>query len=176
MGVSGDGRFLYRGLKALADGELLLVWAADLPTLDSAPVRELQAAGLIFPYRAGRPRRRYCYLVGLYEPGDQAGPGSLLPPPSLQTAATWSMYGRRDCQTCHLCERPVVEDWKRPNEFHSLDHLVPRSKGGSGYPSNIRLSHVSCNKARRNRDVVEFRAWLASRHDGRGSPAQGARA
>jgi hypothetical protein len=176
MALSGESRLLYRGLKALADGELLLAWTANLPTIDSTPTKELRSAGLIFPYRAGRSRSRYCYLVGMYEPGDSTGPGSTLPPPSLQAAASWSMYRCRDCWTCHLCGRPVDNDWRRPNDFQSLDHFLPRSKGGLDYPSNIRLSHASCNKGRRNRDVVEFRAWLAAHRAGRALGAQEARA
>lgn len=159
--MAREDEALYRRLKLASDGELLLAWASELPPLDSPSVSALRAAGLIFTYQAGRPRRRYCYVVGMYEPGDSAGPGSAFPPPSLQSAPAWSMYGQRDRATCHLCGKPVAHDWRRPHEFHSLDHLVPRSKGGTDYPSNIRLAHVSCNKGRRARDVAEFRSWLA---------------
>ena len=166
--TGGDDDPLYDHLRSTADGELLVPWCAHLPAFDSEPVARLVSAGLILTYRAGKPRRPYCYVAGMYQPGDQAGPGSDWPPPSIQAGETWTMYAARDQNTCHLCGHAVVIDWRSPKESRSLDHLIPRSKGGTNYPSNIRLAHISCNKGRRTRDVSEFREWLAThqrRHD-----------
>jgi hypothetical protein len=65
------------------------------------------------------------------------------------------MYAERDGWTCHLCGEAIVHEIKDERLNLSLDHLLPRSKGGSDYPSNLAASHVSCNKARGNRDVPD---------------------
>lgn len=56
----------------------------------------------------------------------------------------------RDGWACWLCEEPVDREligthseW-RP----SLDHVVPRSKGGTDDPENLRLAHLWCNVVR----------------------------
>jgi hypothetical protein len=56
----------------------------------------------------------------------------------------------RDMWTCWLCEEPVDgaligtrSPW-RP----SLDHVTPRSKGGSHDDDNLRLAHQWCNSVR----------------------------
>lgn len=55
----------------------------------------------------------------------------------------------RDDWTCQLCSDPVdpalhhLDDWAA-----SLDHIVPRSKGGTHEPENLRLAHRWCNSVR----------------------------
>ena len=51
---------------------------------------------------------------------------------------------------CWLCEESVDpslsgtgSEWRA-----SLDHVVPRSKGGSNDPANLKLAHVWCNTMR----------------------------
>ena len=60
----------------------------------------------------------------------------------------------RDGWVCHLCNEPV----ERAAHFNddlapSLDHLVPRSKGGSDDPENLKTAHRGCNSARRDSDL-----------------------
>ena len=54
---------------------------------------------------------------------------------------------------CSLCGEPIEFD--RPR-WHprgpSMDHRVPRSKGGTWDRSNLRPAHYGCNSARGNRD------------------------
>lgn len=52
----------------------------------------------------------------------------------------------RDGWICHLCANPVDRAGD-PNGNHapSLDHLVPRSAGGSHDPSNLKTACRSCN-------------------------------
>jgi hypothetical protein len=79
-----------------------------------------------------------------------------LTPPSLQNLKTIEIYAKRDSYICHICNEKVemTGDGKSPNSLlASPDHIIPKSKGGSDFPSNIHISHVKCNKGRCNRDI-----------------------
>ncbi len=58
----------------------------------------------------------------------------------------------RDSWTCWLCTEMVDQDLTAtsPNDdwAASLDHVIPRSAGGSDDPSNLRLAHRWCNSVR----------------------------
>lgn len=62
----------------------------------------------------------------------------------------------RDGWTCHICTEKVdfqadpLSDW-----YPSLDHVVPRSRGGSDELSNLRTAHRWCNSVRG--DLSSFR-------------------
>ena len=51
-------------------------------------------------------------------------------------------YGR----TCHLCHQPILGTV-------SIDHVIPRSKGGTDDIRNLRPAHQRCNGKRGNRDI-----------------------
>ena len=53
---------------------------------------------------------------------------------------------------CHLCLKPIADNER------SVDHVIPRSMGGTDELSNCRPSHQRCNSARGNRSIEEFRA------------------
>jgi 5-methylcytosine-specific restriction endonuclease McrA len=61
----------------------------------------------------------------------------------------------RDGGNCALCGTVVdfaVQDGLAPNA-PSLDHIVPRSLGGSSRIQNLQLAHRDCNIRRGNKDV-----------------------
>lgn len=60
-------------------------------------------------------------------------------------AITLHTYGT----VCHLC---------RQDGARTADHLIPRSKGGSDDPANLRPAHQGCNSLRNNMDLAE---WFA---------------
>lgn len=63
-----------------------------------------------------------------------------------QVAALIRIYGR----VCWLCGRPIPEvPWPDPWSF-TRDHVVPRSKGGTGDIKNLRPAHKVCNESRGN--------------------------
>lgn len=55
----------------------------------------------------------------------------------------------RDSWTCQICSEPVdysahyLSDW-----YPTLDHIVPRSKGGGDAVENLRTAHRWCNSVR----------------------------
>ncbi|MGI9623567.1 MAG: HNH endonuclease [Acidimicrobiales bacterium] len=57
----------------------------------------------------------------------------------------------RDGWRCWLCEGEI-DDAAPPNSpwRATVDHVVPKSRGGLTEPANLRLSHSRCNAARGN--------------------------
>ncbi len=69
----------------------------------------------------------------------------------------------RDNGTCHLCnELCDWDDYSRRDgafivgpSYPSIDHLIPRSKGGVHSWNNIKLAHHYCNTIKNNNEEVE---------------------
>lgn len=61
---------------------------------------------------------------------------------------------KRDSWTCQICLRPVrpsaghLTDW-----YPSLDHIIPRSRGGDDGPNNLQTAHRICNSIRRDQPM-----------------------
>jgi hypothetical protein len=53
----------------------------------------------------------------------------------------------RDKGICQHCFQPVQLDANGPLG-PSLDHVIPKSKGGQARPDNLRLVHLTCNAQR----------------------------
>lgn len=66
-----------------------------------------------------------------------------------------SLY-ERDSWTCWLCNEPVDRgaDYNA-NRAPSLDHVIPRSQGGTHDDNNLRCAHRICNGKRGASDVSE---------------------
>lgn len=60
----------------------------------------------------------------------------------------------RDGNLCWLCGMPFS---KQHGKKPSLDHVIPKSKGGSNRNENLRLAHSRCNRDRGDMDPEEFR-------------------
>jgi len=60
---------------------------------------------------------------------------------------------RRDAFLCHLCGRKVRRSTVQDPWYASLDHLVPRSRGGSDDPTNLATAHLWCNIIRGTDDI-----------------------
>lgn len=65
----------------------------------------------------------------------------------------------RDNWTCHLCGEGIDPDahWNG-DRGASLDHLIPRSMGGTDDPDNLRTCHRACNSRRGVKDLEEVLA------------------
>ncbi|MFD2840105.1 HNH endonuclease [Populibacterium corticicola] len=76
---------------------------------------------------------------------------------------------------CHLCQHPI--DVRLLGQRHpdgpSVDHLIPRSKGGTNDMGNLRPAHQRCNSRRGNRPLTPA---LLARFRSRPARASGLRA
>lgn len=65
----------------------------------------------------------------------------------------------RDGWICHLCSAPVDPALAHPHPLSaSLDHLRPRSVGGSHRRDNLKLAHLKCNEERGDLELLEYQA------------------
>jgi len=160
----------------------LFPYDADLTTKKvGALMKELEQGDLIFPYTSGRINQRLGLVIRFQKHQRINRPQpSKLPPPSVHSQKTREMYGRRDEMRCGICHEEIFEvtgTYYNPydgpddpdNKYYeeqaqklSLDHIVPSSKGGSDYPSNLQAAHISCNKGKRDR----YEGGRAPRQDG----------
>jgi hypothetical protein len=118
---------------------------------------ELVRESIVFPYRAGTTNQRLAWIISFrkHQVINRPQP-SKLPPPSIQNKDFHYAIFKRDGMICHLCGHPI--DNSDPSGVcgslaGSIDHVTPKSKGGTDYPSNLRASHLSCNKKRGNRSL-----------------------
>lgn len=59
-----------------------------------------------------------------------------------------------DGNMCGLCGEPVDMTLKGTQSgAPSVDHIVPRSRGGSDYRENLQLAHFGCNASKRHRFI-----------------------
>lgn len=59
---------------------------------------------------------------------------------------------------CALCGEPMLRNrFQAPHarvwamRRATIDHIIPKSKGGSDTPDNLQLAHARCNKIKGNR-------------------------
>lgn len=65
---------------------------------------------------------------------------------------------------CFYCGTEVTYYSKRHNSME-LDHFIPKAKGGSDDPSNLRCACRSCNRSKCDMDAKEFFAFLSQRDE-----------
>jgi 5-methylcytosine-specific restriction endonuclease McrA len=77
------------------------------------------------------------------------GPTGRICPRPRSAANRIPKLAERDGWACHLCGEPIDPRAKGKRKA-TLDHVLPRSHGGTGALSNLKLAHESCNQARGN--------------------------
>lgn len=161
-----DARLLFIAIWTNSDDEGLLRWSA--PFLKSAAfaydddidvaaverlMEELTEKYLVICYQPS-PQQKIGWVLNFHKHQKINRPTpSRLAPPSLASPQIRSAYGRRDRMRCHLCGEEINSDETADKLRLSVDHIIPRSKGGSDYPSNILAVHQSCNKRRVNKNL-----------------------
>lgn len=53
--------------------------------------------------------------------------------------------------------------WCRINDADGMDHLTPKSRGGTNDPSNLVPACDRCNNLKGNKTPAEYGAWLRQR-------------
>lgn len=67
----------------------------------------------------------------------------------------------RDQWRCGICRRRINPDLGPPHPHSAtIDHIVPRSKGGDHLYANVRAAHRRCNSVRSDRGVAEQLALI----------------
>lgn len=66
---------------------------------------------------------------------------------------TSAQLAERDGATCGICGEPVDMTLRRSdsNLCASVDHVLPRSLGGTHDPENLQLAHLLCNQRKSDR-------------------------
>lgn len=62
----------------------------------------------------------------------------------------------RDGYVCWLCGTPTAKAWSRDNPLSpTIDHVKPRSKGGTDDDDNLRTAHWICNSIRTDQEELQ---------------------
>lgn len=62
----------------------------------------------------------------------------------------------RDGGVCHICGKQVnMNTNTNDDEYGSIDHLIPLSKGGTHTWGNVSLAHRRCNTIKSNRVMIQ---------------------
>jgi len=79
------------------------------------------------------------------------------PAPSIQNTKYRMAIFKRDNYVCHICgESTEISTNSNDSNFPTVDHLIPQSKGGNHYPSNLKTACSRCNKGRGDTDLDQF--------------------
>lgn len=70
----------------------------------------------------------------------------------------------RDGPDCWLCKHPIPAAPKKQGRRASIEHLCPRSLGGSDALDNLVLCHQSCNRHLADRPVEQKRKMREKWH------------
>ncbi|WP_459249509.1 HNH endonuclease [Streptomyces youssoufiensis] len=66
--------------------------------------------------------------------------------PRARWCMTPKQLAERDGATCSICTQPVDLSLRWPEPLSaSVDHRIPRSRGGLDVPLNVALAHLACN-------------------------------
>ena len=89
-------------------------------------------------------------------------------PPDSRPKLKGRAQRRDEAKACHWCAHPVRQGtgphpW--PLDAATVEHLVPRSRGGSSYRTNLATACRSCNEGRSDISTHAWKAWL----DGEGA-------
>ena len=58
-----------------------------------------------------------------------------------------NLYKYNGILTCEICKKPINDN--NANKKISIDHIIPKSKGGNGNIENLRIAHRICNAERK---------------------------
>ena len=127
--------------KATGDDRVLLIELADAASGAVARVDRVDPA-------------RLAPLIALGEITVEAGEALILGDfvsPVRYGSRVWTL-GQRDGWLCHYCRRQLG-----PNAAHpEVEHVIPRSRGGSNRLANLVLACGRCNREKDDRTPIEW--------------------
>lgn len=67
---------------------------------------------------------------------------------------------RRHKRSCHYCSVGMTKRGTKDPRSATIDHIIPRSRGGNSSPINTVMCCRKCNNEKGNFTGVEYRAWI----------------
>lgn len=65
---------------------------------------------------------------------------------------TLNIYKYNGVLTCEICKKPINNQDGLSGKHCSIDHIIPRFKGGTELVENLRIAHRDCNSGRKYRN------------------------
>lgn len=118
----------------------------------------LESKGIVYRYTNNNQKYIWIIKFRVYQRIDKPQK-PMNPLPSIQNSGFAKVLFKRDNYICHLCKAEVsmaASLNEVDSSAPSIDHIVPKSKGGSNAPSNLATACISCNKRRGNTDLIIF--------------------
>jgi len=103
----------------------------ELQTLLSIAIRAFLTAGVVSPKPAARPNK---------------------PKGPAKTDSKRTRVLQRDKYICYLCNKLI------PEVEASIDHVIPKARGGKNGFNNLRAAHKDCNFRKGDMSLSEYRA------------------
>ena len=168
--LSPNAKLLFIACLNFADDEGLIRWnpfylAASAFIYDNEAqknieqyMEELIKQEIVYVYNTADKKTIIGWIINFHKHQriDKPQP-SKFQPPNLQNPGVKSIYAKRDKMICYICGTEM--NYENHNfcgsKRVSIDHIIPKSKGGSDYPSNIRAVHISCNKSKGTKDLSD---------------------
>jgi 5-methylcytosine-specific restriction endonuclease McrA len=121
----------------------------------SESLKRLSDLELIFQYKQNNQQYLWVIKFRVHQRIDKPQKPQN-PAPSIQNNSYKDSIFRRDGYICYLCGEftDISDDLNKVgSKFPSIDHIKPKSKGGSDYPTNLKTACISCNKSKQNKDI-----------------------
>lgn len=67
---------------------------------------------------------------------------------------------KRERRSCHYCGVGMTKRGTKEHRSATVDHIIPKSRGGNSAPINTVVCCRKCNGEKGNLTGVEYRAWI----------------
>lgn len=160
-------RLLFIGMWTFADDEGLLranplYLRSVIFPYDKFQENEIQTAldalegkGLVYLYAQNNQHYAWIIRFRLHQRIDKPQKPTT-PGPSIQNSKFKDALHKRDKYICHICHRetdPFCDLNICGSTFPTIDHIIPKSEGGSDYPTNLKTACSACNKVRGDKSL-----------------------
>jgi len=158
----GDAEFVQRVWREM---QPCVVCGSESRSIKSRFLCSKRCEQLFYTYAGDIPTERECVQCGaitqlneLTRNGNRRRSNRLLCTPCQRSGwrsecLSVEELAERDGTDCSICHELVDMTLKRADSFlcPSIDHVIPRSRGGTNEPQNLALAHLSCNRQKSNK-------------------------